>query len=233
MPFFALIDPLYWIIALPALLLGLYAQYKVSSTFDRYLKVPNARGVTGANAAQVLLRYAGLAHVGVEGTRGRLSDHYDPRTKVLSLSSAVAMAPSLASVAVVAHEVGHATQDAENYGPMKLRSAIVPVVSLGSWLGPIIFILGILASSPGLALIGIIGFASAAALSLVTLPVELNASRRAMVLLQSTSVLSETELPAARQVLNAAALTYVAALMQALSTLLYYTLLVSGSRRRS
>ena len=232
MPFYGFFDPLYLIIALPALLLGLYAQYKVSSTFQRYLRIANARGMTGSAAAETLLRYAGLTEVGIEGTRGRLTDHYDPRSKVLSLSRDVATQPSVASVAVVAHEVGHAVQDATNYGPMKLRSAIVPVVSVGSWLGPIVFILGALAASPQLALLGVLAFAATAAFSLVTLPVELNASSRAMQMLSATGIVSEVELPAARKVLNAAALTYVAALAQTLSTLFYYLLLISGMRRR-
>ena len=227
-----LYDPLYWVFALPPLLLGLYAQWKVRTTFERYLRVPNARGVTGARAAQVLLSTSGLSHVDVEGTAGRLSDHYNPRSKVLRLSQSVATGSSVASVAVVAHEVGHALQDAGNYGPMKLRTSIVPVANLGTWLGPILFFIGIMAASPQLATLGLIGFAGAAVFMLVTLPVELNASARALGILESTGLVTPGELPQARQVLNAAALTYVAALMQALSTLLYYALLLSGARRR-
>ncbi|MHB0876949.1 MAG: zinc metallopeptidase [Anaerolineae bacterium] len=225
-------DPLYLIIALPALLLGLYAQFKVQGTFNKYLRVPNARGVTGVRAAEVLLSSAGLGHIGIEGTRGTLSDHYDPRGKVMRLSRPVAVSASIGGVAVVAHEVGHAVQDATAYGPMRLRSAIVPAVQIGSWLGPILFFVGFLASIPQLALLGVIAFSATAIFSLVTLPVELNASRRAIAMLQSTGLVTLDEVPAAKQVLNAAALTYVAALMQALSTLLYYVLLLSGGRRR-
>jgi uncharacterized protein len=231
MPFFY-IDPLYLIIAMPALLLGLYAQFKVKSTFNKYLRVPNARGVTGVRAAEVLLSSAGLGHIGIEGTSGSLTDHYDPRGKVMRLSRPVASTASLGGVAVVAHEVGHAVQDATGYGPMRLRSAIVPAVTLGSWLGPILFFVGFLASIPQLALVGVIAFAGTALFSLVTLPVELDASRRAIAMLESTGLVGMDEVPAARQVLNAAALTYVAALMQALSTLLYYALLLSGGTRR-
>lgn len=226
-----LYDPTYWLFILPALLLGLYAQYKVHTTFQKYLQVRNSRGVTGLQAAQVLLAAANLSHIDVEGTSGQLSDHYDPRRKVLRLSRSVAQNPSVASVAVVAHEVGHAIQDATNYGPMQARSAIVPVVNLGSWLGPILFFLGLLTANPQLALIGVIGFAGAALFSLITLPVELNASSRALALLQSTGLVSTTEVPAAKSVLDAAALTYVAALVQAVMTLLYYVTLLGGLRR--
>jgi uncharacterized protein len=225
-------DPLYFIIALPALILGLYAQWKVQSTFRKYLGVANERGITGAQAAYLLLSAAGLSHVSLERTEGDLSDHYDPRQKVMRLSDSVARRASLGGVGVVAHEVGHAVQDATAYGPMRLRSSIVPVVTIGSWLGPIIFMLGMYTASSGLTLLGVIAFGATALFSLVTLPVELNASRRAMVMLRDSGILLPEELPAARQVLNAAALTYVAALMQSLSTLLYYLLRLRGSRRR-
>lgn len=225
------ISPLYIIVAMPALLLGLYAQYKVQSTFGRYLRTPNARGITGVRAAEILLSYAGLGHIGIESTRGSLSDHYDSHGNVIRLSRPVALNASVGGVAVVAHEVGHALQDASAYGPLRLRSAIVPAVNIGSWLGPVLFFLGLFTASPELATVGLIGFAGAAVFSLVTLPVELNASRRAIAMLQETGIVTEAELPAARQVLNAAALTYVAALVQALSTLLYYALLLSGLRR--
>lgn len=231
MPYFWMYDPRYWLFVLPALLLGLYAQYKVRSSFGKYLKVPNQRGISGVRAAEILLSSAGLSHVDVEGTQGALSDHYDPRSRVLRLSRPVAYSASVGAISVVAHEVGHAVQDATNYGPMKLRTGIVPVVSLGSWLGPILFILGLATANEQLALIGVIGFAATAVFSLVTLPVELNASSRALALLQSTGLISSSEVPAARQVLNAAALTYVAALVQAISTLLYYVMLLGGMRR--
>lgn len=230
MPLF-LYDPLYWVFLLPPLLLGLYAQYKVKTTFSKYLRVPNSRRISGVEAARTMLAASGISHVNVEGTPGRLSDHYDPRTKTLRLSREVAGSASLGGLSVVAHEVGHAVQDATNYGPMKLRTSIVPAVSLGSWLGPILFLVGLLTANPQLAIIGVIGFAGAAVFSLVTLPVELNASARALGMLQTNGLIMPQEVPAARSVLNAAALTYVAALMQSISTLLYYLLLVSGMRR--
>jgi len=231
MPFYPFYDPLYFIIALPALLLGLYAQYKVRATFDKYSRIRNARGITGVRAAEVLLAATGLSHVNVEGIPGNLGDHYDPRSKTLRLSRSVALRDSVAAVGVVAHEVGHAIQDSVAYAPLRVRNSIVPAVSLGSWLGPILFILGFLTANRELATIGVIGFSGAAVFALVTLPVELNASSRALRLLQSTGLLVGNELQGAREVLNAAALTYIAALAQSISTLLYYFLLLSGSRR--
>ncbi|NLT41692.1 MAG: zinc metallopeptidase [Anaerolineae bacterium] len=225
------LNPVYILFALPALLLGLYAQFKVQSTFKKYLRVANARGITGIAAAQELLAVSGLSHVTVEGARGTLSDHYDPRSKTLRLSQAVAGQPSIASVAVVAHEIGHAIQDATGYTPMKLRSGLVPLVNIGSYLGPILFMLGLFAANSQLAWLGVIGFSSAAVFALVTLPVELNASSRALELLQSSGIVVGQEMAAAKSVLDAAALTYVAALAQALSTLLYYVSLLGGFRR--
>ena len=226
------LSPTYLIFALPALLLGLYAQAKVQSTFSKYLRVPNARGITGVAAAQELLAVSGLSHVGIEGARGTLSDHYDPRSKTLHLSQAVAGTASIAAVAVVAHEVGHAVQDAADYVPMKIRSGLVPLVNIGSYLGPILFIIGILIARPELALLGVVGFSGAAVFALVTLPVELNASSRALALLQSSGIVVGQEVKAAKSVLDAAALTYVAALAQAIGTLLYYLSLLGGVRRR-
>lgn len=224
-------NPTYWLFALPALLLGLYAQYRVQSSFSKYMRVPNRRGVTGLRAAQELLSAAGLGHVEIEGTAGSLSDHYDPRTKTLRLSRPVAQTASVAAVAVVAHEVGHAIQDATDYTPMKLRTGIVPLVNLGSWLGPILFILGLMTANADLALIGVVGFAGAAVFALITLPVELNASTRALSMLQSSGLVVGEEVSAAKTVLNAAALTYVAALAQAISTLLYLFTLLGGVHR--
>lgn len=226
------VDPVYWLFALPALILGLYAQWKVQSTYQKYTQVRNMRGITGVQAAEILLSGEGLRHVNIEGIPGQLTDHYDPRSKVLRLSQAVANVPSVAALGIVAHEVGHAVQDATAYGPMRLRGAIVPMVSIGSWLGPIIFIFGFMMQSPTLATIGLLGFAAAAAFALITLPVELDASRRAIAMLSGYGLVSNQELGAARSVLNAAALTYVAAVAQAISTLLYYVFLLSGMRRR-
>jgi hypothetical protein len=226
----------YLIIALPALLLALYAQWKVKSTYSRYSKVPNARGITGQEAARILLRSAGLDHIRLEGTSGTLTDHYDPGKDVLRLSSGVANSPSVAALGIVAHEIGHAHQDATNYSPLRLRAGLVPIVNIGSWLGPIIFLAGLaLAYAGGSTTVGWIGlfvFAGTAVFALVTLPVEFNASKRAQQLLEDYQLANGQELQQTKAVLNAAALTYVAALAQALSTLLYYSLLLSGSRRQ-
>ena len=227
----------YLIIALPALLLALYAQWKVKSTYSRYSRVPNARGITGQEAARILLRSAGLDHISLEGTSGTLTDHYDPGKDVLRLSSGVANSPSVAALGIVAHEIGHATQDATNYTPLRLRAGLVPIVNIGSWLGPIVFLAGLLLVAPAtgsnaVAWIGLLLFAGTAVFSLVTLPVEFNASRRAQQMLENYQLANGEELQQTKAVLNAAALTYVAALAQSLSTLLYYFLILSGSRRR-
>lgn len=226
------INPAYFIFGLPALLLALYAQWRVSSTYRKYLRVPVSGGMTGLQVAQHLLRSTGLA-VRVEGVAGELTDHYDPRNKVLRLSQSVAQSSSVGAVAVVAHELGHAMQDAEAFALLRLRSGMVPVVNFTSWLGPLIFFVGLLLQFEPLATIGIFFVAGAVVFSLLTLPVELDASRRAMQLLRQGSILTdETALGGARKMLSAAALTYVAALAQALSTMLYYISLLGGGRRR-
>jgi len=223
-------DPTYLLFALPALLLAFYAQAKVRSAYNKYLRVQNWRGLTGFDVARHLLQATGLHNVKVEGTRGRLSDHYDPRTKTLRLSEAVANGPSIAAASIVAHEVGHALQDARGYGPLKLRAGLVPVANVGSWLGPILFFLGLF-FSPKLAWVGVGLFGLAAVFTLITLPVEFNASRRGLELLQTYQLADGRQMAGAKKVLDAAALTYVAALAQALSTLLYYVFLLTGFRR--
>lgn len=223
---------MYLVFALPALLLAFYAQFKVQSAYKKYLQVRNQRGLTGVEAARHLLAANGLGHVSVEGSRGNLSDHYDPRSKTLRLSPQVARSNSVAALGIVAHEVGHATQDARNYTPLRVRSGLVPVVNFGSWLGPILFFIGLLMNYTELAWAGVIFFAGAAVFALVTLPVELNASQRAMQMLTANGlVVSDSERKGVKKVLNAAALTYVAALAQALSTLLYYVFLLTGFSR--
>jgi hypothetical protein len=230
---------MYLVFSLPALLLGLYAQARIRSAYQRGLRIPNRRGLSGVDAARYLLRAAGLEDVHIDHAPGTLSDHYDPRTRQLRLSSGVARSASVGALSIVAHEVGHAIQDAKNYGPLKIRSGLVPVANFGSWLGPILFFAGWVLSAYGapalgrtVAWVGVMGFALAALFTLVTLPVEFNASRRALQLLKRTQLVEGQHLREARQVLNAAALTYVAALMQAVSTLLYYVFLLGGSRRR-
>ncbi|MFQ6057850.1 MAG: zinc metallopeptidase [Anaerolineae bacterium] len=224
-------DPMYLVFALPALLLALYAQFKVRSAYSRYSRVPNMRGVSGLQAAQWLLEANGLGHVSIEGTPGQLSDHYDPRRKVLRLSREVAHSQSIAALGIVAHEVGHAVQDARAYAPLRLRSGLVPVVTLGSWLGPILFILGIVIGLTGLAWLGVIFFSGSVVFALITLPVEWDASNRALRMLRSYGLVGTRDLEGAKSVLSAAALTYVAALAQAISTLLYYLFLLGGMSR--
>ena len=225
-------DPRYYLFALPALLLGLYAQYKVRSTHARYQRTPNRSNLTGYEVARRLLSLNGLGNLTVREVPGELADHYDPRSRTLSLSAGVARSPSVASLGIVAHEVGHAIQDHQEYLPLKLRAGLVPVVQIGSWLGPLIFIGGMLLPFPNLSLIGLLLFSGTLVFALVTLPVELDASRRAVSMLSQSGMVSTLEEKQTRAVLSAAALTYVAAAAQALSTILYYLFLLSGSRRR-
>lgn len=208
-----------WTLALllPAFALSLYAQIKVSSTFKRYSQVRSGQGLTGAEGARRLLDEGGLGHVSIELSQGKLSDHYDPRSKVLRLSPDVAHKDSLAALGVAAHEVGHALQDAQGYAPMRLRSTLVPVASLGSNLGIGLFIVGLfIGGNPVLMNLGIVLFSAAVLFTLVTLPVEFDASRRALHLLNSRGILVSGEVDGARKVLRAAGLTYVAAALMAI-----------------
>lgn len=225
-------NPTYWLFAAPALILAMVAQSWVRHSYQKFLEVRNGAGVSGLEAARQLMRQLGIS-LTIEKAPGMLSDHYDPRRKVLRLSEAVANRPSVASLAIVAHELGHAEQDARQYTPMRIRSGLVPVVNFTSWLGPILFMLGWWLSLRPIAWLGVIAFGGAALFALVTLPVELNASRRGLQLLDQSGILTnQAEKKQARRVLTAAALTYVAALAQAISTLLYYVFLLGGGRRR-
>ncbi len=229
----ALFNPVYYLFALPALLLGLYAQHKVRSAYSKYQRVPSRSGLSGIEAARRLLDNHGLYEVTLHETRGQLSDHFDPRNNSLHLSTGVGRTASIASLGIVAHEVGHAKQKHDNYFPMRIRSGLVPVVQIGSWLGPIIFIVGMLMAASDLALVGLLLFSGTLVFSLVTLPIEYDASRRAINMLkQSGLVVGREDEQGVRAVLNAAALTYVAAAIQALSTIMYYLFLMSGTRRR-
>jgi len=221
----------YWslILLVPALVLGIYAQIKVSSSFSRYSQVPSARGLTGAQAARLVLDSAGLAHVGIQVAGSRLSDHYDPRSRTLTLSLEVGNSNSLAALGVAAHEAGHAMQHASGYVAFKLRSAMVPVANIGTNFGFILFFVGLAFFRSGLLMnIGIVLYAAAVLFTLVTLPVEFNASRRAMTELSNRNILVADELTGAKKVLSAAALTYVAA---ALMAILQLVRLVLISRR--
>lgn len=227
---------LYFLFALPALLLGLWAQFKVKSAINTYSRVRTAIGMSGAQIARRILDGNGLTNVRVEETRGMLSDHYDPRSKTLRLSAEVFRGNSIASAGIAAHESGHAIQDAQGYFMLRLRTTMVPTVQIGSWLGPIIFMIGLfMASTTGtsIAWAGLILFALTAVFAVITLPVELNASRRAKLSLADSGVLySQEELRGVDKVLDAAALTYVAGAVQAISTILYYAFLLMGRRRR-
>jgi len=231
-------DPLWFIIVVPPLIFMIYAQSKVSSAFKKYSKVANSQRITGAQAARSLLRANGLSNVKVEGVKSRLGDHYDPRKKVLRLSPAVANTPSVAALGIVAHEVGHAVQDQVGYAFLRFRTSLVPAASLGSNLGFIFVILGFIiylfsGSEFGsyAVLAGIFLFSLAVLFSLITLPVEFNASNRARQMLRSTGMVSVQEYNGASAVLSAAAMTYVAATLQAVAQLFYFVLMFMGMRR--
>jgi Zn-dependent membrane protease YugP len=225
-------NPMYLVFALPALLLALIAQWRVQAAIGKYSRVRTGRGATGARVARAILDGYGLQHVAVERTSGFLGDHYDPLHRTLRLSPEVYDTPSVAAVGIAAHEAGHALQHAEGYWPLQIRTAMVPVVQFGSYLGPLVFFLGFLLNNPALAWAGVILFAGVAVFALVTLPVEFDASRRAKELLAGQGYAWGEELTGVARVLDAAALTYVAGLAQALSTLLYYVFLLTGFRRR-
>jgi Zn-dependent membrane protease YugP len=226
-------NPTYWMFMLPAILLMLAVQWYVNSAYRKWSQVPTRNNFTGAQAAQRLMQRAGLYGVQIEAVQGRLSDHYDPRTKVLRLSPNVYQGKSVASLAIAAHELGHALQDQEGYFLLRFRSAIVPVVNIGSYLGWILIFIGLLIGITELAWLGLIIFAGGALFALATLPVELNASARAKrMLVESGLIVGEQEQKGVNNVLNAAALTYVAALITAIMQLLYYASLVFGGGRR-
>jgi len=231
MPLF--FDPRYFLFALPALALVMFAQARVRSAYGRYSQVRNSYGLTGGEAARRQLDRAGLTHIPVRVVLGELSDNYDPQQKALNLSQGVANAPSVAALGIAAHEIGHALQDAQSYAPLRLRASLVPATNIGSQLGFYIFFAGLFIHP--LAWIGIGLFSLAVLFTLVTLPVELNASRRARQLLASSGLITPAEMGGVSAVLNAAALTYVAALAQALATLLYFLDVMgvfSADRRR-
>jgi Predicted Zn-dependent protease len=227
---------MYLIFMIPAFALMGFASWYVRHAYNKWSQVRASSGLTGTMAAQRLISTGNLYGVQVQSTAGQLTDHYDPRDKTLYLSPGVANSPSVASVAVAAHELGHAMQDAEDYFPMKLRSMLVPAVNIGSNLGWILIIIGLMLRITGLAWLGVLVFSGGALFALATLPVELNASARAKELLSSTGIIqSEEERRGVNQVLNAAALTYVAGLVTAVMQLLYYVFLIGGmgGRRRS
>jgi len=225
------IDSLYIILVVPTIILSLWAQFKVKSTFAKYSQIRCSKGISGAQAAELLLRANSISDVSIESVAGSLTDHYDPRSHVLRLSQPVYGESSLAAVGVAAHETGHAIQHARGYGPLGLRSTLVPVANIGSSIGPWIAMAGLLLSIGPLINIGIILFGGAVAFYLITLPVEFNASSRALAILSQNNVLSPEELRGARKVLSAAAMTYVASALTALMSLVRLILLSQRRRR--
>lgn len=215
-------DPLYLLFLLPGLALSLWAQFKVKSTFNRYSQVRPQSGMTGAEAAASLIRHRGVEGVRIEETSGFLSDHYDPFRRVLRLSPDVYHGQSLAALGVAAHEAGHAIQHARAYGPLKWRSLLVQPASIGSNFGLILASIGIALNMASLSTVGIVLFSAAVLFTLVTLPVEFDASKRAVVALQELRIVTPSEAAGSRAVLNAAALTYVAAAVTAILQLLYF-----------
>jgi Zn-dependent membrane protease YugP len=204
------------------LLFGLWAQFRVKSTFKRYSQVATASGMTGAQAAEAVLRNSGVSGIAIRPVAGQLSDHYDPRSKTLNLSEDVGQAATVAALGVAAHEAGHAVQDARGYKPMQLRSTLVPAASIGSQLWIFPAFLGLILGSTGLVNVGLVLFLAVVLFQLVTLPVEFDASHRAIVALEGGGLLGAEELSGARKVLQAAALTYIAALAASIGQLIYF-----------
>jgi len=215
-------DPMYLVFALPGLLLALYASFLTKSTFNKYSQVASSLGMTGAQAAKRMLSQAGVDNVTIEETGGFLSDHYDPMSKKLRLSPSVYRSNSLAAIGVACHEAGHALQHAHGYAPLHLRTALVPATNISSWLSYIVITMGFLFHSQQFILVGAAIFSAAVLFSIITLPVEWDASNRAKLLMVKTGVVTERESLAAGKVLNAAFLTYVASAVSSVLTLLYY-----------
>lgn len=223
-------DPTY-VLVLIAAIFSLWASARVNTTYSKYARVRSMQGITAAEAAQRILFYAGLSEVRIEHVSGNLTDHYDPRSRVLRLSDSTYASTSVAAIGVAAHECGHAIQDKEGYAPLKLRSTLVPAANLGSRMGIPIIILGVILGSNQLLIhIGIWVFSLAVLFQLVTLPVEFNASGRAVRILEDRGILGEQEIPMCKKVLSAAAMTYVAAATASIMQLLRLVLLY-GRRR--
>lgn len=221
-----------FIVLIPAIIFAFYAQFKVNSTFNKFSKVGSSRGFTGAEVARRILDANGLWNVQIAHIAGNLTDNYNPKTNVLSLSDSTYNSTSVAAIGVAAHECGHAVQHSVGYAPVKLRSALVPVTNIGSSAGMIILLVGLIFSSYYLAMFGILLYSLMAIFQLVTLPVEFNASSRALRTLEEDHILEDDELPQAKKVLSAAAMTYVAALVSTLATILRYLLIVNSRGRR-
>ncbi len=230
-------DWTYVVLVLPCVLLSLWASSSVNSTFQRYSQQHSRRGITGAQAAERVLRSNGVTNVRIERVSGNLTDHYDPKANVIRLSDSVYGNTSTAAIGVACHEAGHAVQYAQNYGPIKLRSAIIPITNIGSKLAMPLILIGLLLAafenlSFGFVYLGIACFGLSLVFQLVTLPVEFNASRRAMAAIESGELLTQEEQSGARKTLKAAAMTYVAATAVSLAQLLRLVLIFGGRRRR-
>jgi len=226
-------DPTYFLFILPGLALSLWASWRTKRVFTKYSKMRTARGLTGAQAAQELLQRAGIGDVRIVRAQGMLSDHYNPVTKTLALSEGVHDATSIAAVGVAAHEAGHALQHAQHYAPLWVRSALVPTANVGSSIGYFVMLIGLLMSSVNMVLVGAVLFSAVLLFQVVTLPVEFNASSRAKALVVDYGIVTTQERVGVDRVLNAAALTYVAAAVSTLLTLLYFLLrsgLLGGRR---
>lgn len=230
----------YLIFAAPVLIFAIWAQIRVKSTYSKYSKIRNSRGLTGAAAAELILRHYGVTDVRIEPCGGELTDHYSPNEKVIRLSENVYNSTSVAAVGIACHEAGHAAQHAEDYLPNKIRTALVPVTNFGSRFGLLIafagYFLALLANSPigyYVIIFGLLLYGLVALFQFVTLPVEFNASKRALQVIDETGILAGDEYKAARRVLTAAALTYVAALATAIINLLYYAIRLLGNSKRN
>ena len=230
MPFYYL-DPT-MLIVIPALILALWAQINVKNTYSKYSKVHTRSGVTGFEAARRILDANGLYNVGIERIRGELTDHYDPRANVVRLSEAVYSSTSAAAVGVASHEAGHAVQHAVGYAPIKLRTSIIKITNFGSMMAMPLFLIGLIMAAAPLMYAGIILYSLVAVFQLITLPVEFNASKRAIVALSDSGRFSPDEIQASKKVLSAAALTYVAALASSLLSLLRLLIIANGRSRR-
>lgn len=229
MPYFYF-DYYYLILVVPALLLAICAQVQVKTTYRKYSRVPNSRGMTGAYAAQAVLNFYGITDVRIERVSGNLTDHYDPRSKVIRLSDGVYNSSTVAAIGIACHEAGHAAQHAENYAPIKIRNAIIPVCNIGSTIGIPLALIGWIFSFSILIYVGLGLYAAVFIFQVATLPVEFNASRRAIKVIDETQLLRDDEIGGARKVLAAAAMTYVASMIVSLANLL--RLLLRFSNRR-
>ena len=231
MPFFYYFDPMYFMFALPGLIVALFAQLKVKSNYAKYSNVLNSAGYTGEMIAKEILKANGIFDVDVKRINGNLTDNFNPKHKTIYLSDGVFGSNTVSAIGIAAHEAGHAVQHAVGYTPIKVRSALVPVCNFGAGISPILLILGYSLNFAPLLYVALAVFSLSVLFQLVTLPVEFNASRRAVIAIESNSRFTETDIKGAKKVLSAAALTYVAALMQSILMFLYYAMRFLGRRR--